>query len=354
MLKKLLAGVLFIFITFIVIGLFLPADHHVERNINVDRPPSVVFTLLNSYKTFKNWSPWAKRDPQAQFHFSGPDSGVGARLSWSGDPRLVGTGWQQITESLPFERVGMQLDFGEQGTAASYFEIHAIATGSRITWGFDTDVTAGRGVPGALMGKYFGLFLDKWIGGDYELGLASFKQYAERMPASDFANADIELVDAVATQILYVSGSTSQDANDIAQALADAFGEITQFMADNGIQRVGQPMSITRSWDENGYHFDAALPVDKSPVITSGNVKAGLSPSGRAVRIVHKGSYKQMLTSYEQLASFMAAHGLAEGAVSWEHYISDPGNTPPEDIITHIYFQVKTGSGESKLDAMSD
>jgi hypothetical protein len=38
----------------------------------------------------------------------------------------------------------------------------------------------------------------------------------------------------------------------------------------------------------------------------------------------------------------MAAHGLKEGRVSWEHYISDPGQTPAGEIITHIYFLIET------------
>jgi effector-binding domain-containing protein len=36
----------------------------------------------------------------------------------------------------------------------------------------------------------------------------------------------------------------------------------------------------------------------------------------------------------------MAAHGLQEGTLSWEHYISDPGETPEQDLVTHIYFQL--------------
>jgi effector-binding domain-containing protein len=36
----------------------------------------------------------------------------------------------------------------------------------------------------------------------------------------------------------------------------------------------------------------------------------------------------------------MAAHGLREGPVSWEYYISDPLQTSGDDLITHIYFQI--------------
>ena len=338
MLKKLVLVSLVFLTAFVLGGAFLPSEHHVERSVTLKQSPSVVYTLLNSYRTFNEWSPWASRDPNAVYRTSGPDSGVGARLDWSGDPRQVGTGWQQITSSTPYNRVEMHLDFGEQGIASSFFDISPVEGGSAVTWGFSTDVTADKGVLGALMGKYFGLLLDKWVGLDYEQGLANFKVYAEALPASDFEGAAIEVVNVEPLQILYVSGSTSQEAGDVAEALAAAFAEITVFMADNDLEMSGQPMAITRGWDEAGYRFDAAIPVDEAPGSTTGNVMSGFSPSGPAVRYVHLGSYDGMLEAYDQLAAFMASNGLVEGAVSWEHYISDPGNTPEEEIVTHIYF----------------
>ena len=341
MLKKLLIALALLLAVFTAVGFLLPIRYHVERSITVNRPAATVFTLLNGYGTFNEWSPWAERDPDATYAFSGPASGVGARLSWSGDPRQVGTGWQEITQSRPFERIGMHLDFSDQGEADSYFEILDKRPGTLVTWGFDTDVTEGRSFFGALLGRYFGLFFDKWIGADYERGLANFKKFAESLPAADFAAADIRIIDVQPVEILFVSGSSSQDAEAVAEALGSAFGEISAFLAQSETEIASQPMAIIRAWDETGYHFDAALPVDHLPGGLTGRVKAGLSPGGRAARIVHRGPYGQILATYERLAAFMAAHGLEEGAVSWEHYISDPGNTPPEDIITHVYFQIK-------------
>ncbi len=340
MLKKLILVVLIILTAFVGGGIFLPREYHVERSIVVDQPASVLFTLLNSYRTFNNWSPWAARDPDAEFRFSGPGSGPGAKLSWRGDPRTVGEGWQQIIESQPYKRVEMYLDFGDQGTAQSYFDLIETDAGTRVTWALDTDISKGKGVLATLAGKYFGLFLDKWIGADYEQGLTGFKEFAETLPATDFGDATIEIVGVEALNILYVSGASSQEASDVAQALAVAFTEISDFIAGNDIKMAGQPMAITRSWDENGFQFDAALPVDKMPGTLSGNVQMGLSPAGRSVRYTHHGPYDQMLHAYNELASFMAANGLQEGPVSWEHYISDPGNTPEDEIITHIYFLI--------------
>ena len=47
-----------------------------------------------------------------------------------------------------------------------------------------------------------------------------------------------------------------------------------------------------------------------------------------------------MTPSYEKLAAYMAVHGLKEGRVSWEHYISQPEQTPATEIVTHIYFLI--------------
>ena len=47
-----------------------------------------------------------------------------------------------------------------------------------------------------------------------------------------------------------------------------------------------------------------------------------------------------MMPTYEKLAAYMSAHGLNQGEVSWEHYISDPGSTEQQDMVTYIYIML--------------
>jgi len=340
MFKKILYIIVITFVLFLTVGLFLPREVHVERNIEIQRPAAAVFVLLNSYQPFNTWSPWAERDPDARFEFSGPESGVGARMSWVGDPRLVGTGWQEITESRPNTLIRTRLDFEQQGSAESYFELVESSAGVEVTWGFDTDLTEGQGFFGGIIARYFGLLFDKWIGTDYEQGLANLKMIAESAPGAGSAAFEVAVIDVAAFDILYIPSGASQDAGEIADALASAYREISAFMVENEIEMDGQPMAITRVWDEQGYQFDAAIPVIMKPVELSGRVQAGQSPSGPSVRVVHRGPYAQMAPSYVKLAAYMAAHGLSEGRVSWEHYISDPGETPEDELLTYIYFQI--------------
>ena len=343
--KKVGLLVLFLLAAFVVTGYLLPARVHIERSITVDRPIAMMFELLNGYRYFNNWSPWAERDPEAEFIISGPDSGVGARMSWIGDPQLVGSGWQEIVSSTPFEQINFKLDFDSQGIADTGFILVSRGSSTHVTWFFDSDLTEGVNILDSFLARYFGLLFDRWVGGDYEQGLANLKRYAESLAVSDFTQVEIEATDVAAQNILFVTSSSSQDPADIALAMAAAYAEISVFMNQTGINMTGQPMAITRNWEEGSYQFDAAIPVDYVPADLSGNISSGLSPAGKAIRAVHHGGYDAMMPTYEKLAAYMSAHGLSQGAVSWEHYISDPANTAPQDMITHIYIMLEGTDG---------
>lgn len=155
----------------LVVGLILPSSVSVSRTIVIAAAPEEVFPYLNNFENFNKWSPWAEIEPDAEYHFEGPAEGVGARVSWVGEE--VGSGTQEITLSTPFERVEVALDFGSQGTADAVYEINIVEGGTEVTWGFSTDVGMN------LVGRYFNLMMEKWVGGDYERGLANLKAIVE-------------------------------------------------------------------------------------------------------------------------------------------------------------------------------
>jgi len=304
-----------------------------------------MYELLNSYSYYEEWSPWVERDPNAEFITSGPESGVGARLSWIGEPQLVGSGWQEIIATTPYERIDIKLDFDAQGVADTGFILTPRGESSEVTWFFDSDLTEGVNFFDSFLARYFGLLFDRWVGGDYETGLANLKEFAETLSAADFQPPEIEITQLAAQDILYVTTSNSQESQDIAAAMTAAYAEISTFMGRAGISMTGQPMAITRSWQDGGSEFDAAIPVDIIPATLSGNIQAGQSPSGPAVKAIHHGSYDEMTPTYEKLAAYMSAHGLKQGIVSWEHYVTDPASTAEQDMITYVYIMLEDPSG---------
>ena len=174
--KKIFGGFLAVVVVVIVVGLILPNKIHVERSTVIHATPSAVFAYLNDFRKFNLWSPWAKLDPNTQYSFSGPDNGVGAKMEWHSAHRNVGNGQQLIKVSEPDRQVQTALTFGDMGTALATFDLVATGADTRITWGFDQE----NGYN--ILGRYFGLMMDKFIGADYDQGLANLKALAESTP----------------------------------------------------------------------------------------------------------------------------------------------------------------------------
>ncbi len=172
LLKGLLYLVIGLIVLFAVVALFLPSKARVERSIVIERTPELIFPLINSYRRFNEWSPWYGIDPNTQYTFNTIDSGVGASMSWVGNSQ-VGSGTQTITASEAPSRIASDLKFGDMATAKVEIRLLPEATGTRVNWSYESD--AGWN----LVGRYFNLLTDRFVGADYEKGLVKLKSVAE-------------------------------------------------------------------------------------------------------------------------------------------------------------------------------
>ncbi len=172
MLRMILSVVAGLIMLFAVGGLFLPREVHVERSVTIYAAPEQVFPYLNDFHAFNEWSPWAAKVPDAVYTFSGPQAGVGAAMSWSGND-AVGSGSQEITASEPYTRLEVALDFGSDGTALAFFDLLPVDEGTQVTWGFDTDMGFNP------VGRFLGLMMDGWVGPDYAEGLLNLRNLVE-------------------------------------------------------------------------------------------------------------------------------------------------------------------------------
>jgi effector-binding domain-containing protein len=322
---------------FVAGGFVLPDTTHVERSTVIDAKPATVFTVLNGYRQFNRWSPWADLDPKTQYTWSGPLTGVGAKESWVSQDPNVGTGSQEILESVPYSHLRVRLVFGDftSDNFATY-TLTPEGAGTRVVWGYDAEFH------GNIVYRYFGAIMDKMLGGDYEKGLARLKAFVETLPKDDFSDLQVEVVEVKPQPIAFASGEAA--AADAGPVLAALYGKIGAFMTGASLKQAGAPMAITRDFNDETrfWKFDAAIPVDQACTSTpESEVKCTNTYAGTALRAIHKGPYASMATTYGKLMAFKAVAGFKDNGNSWEHYVSDPGSTPEADLVTHIYWPIQ-------------
>lgn len=179
MLRNILIGLVVLILLAVAGAYVTPRNVHVERDIVINASAAEIFPYLNNYQHFYRWSPWSDRDPNATYAFEGPAEGVGARMTWSGN-KNVGTGSQEISVSEFPNHLETLLDFDGQGTAVAYFDLTpAEGGGTRVVWGFDTDMGMNP------VARYMGLLMDKFVGADYQEGLENLRDLVESETAGE-------------------------------------------------------------------------------------------------------------------------------------------------------------------------
>jgi hypothetical protein len=170
-------GVLGVIIVVLVIVAMKPAGFRVARNAQIAAAPADVHALINDFRNWDGWSPWAKLDPKMKATYSGPPAGTGAGYHWISDQKNVGEGRMTILQSVPGEKVRINLEFIKPfaSTSIAEFTIAPAAGGSTVEWAMMGEHNfVAKGFMMAMGG------MDKVVGADFEKGLAQMKALAEK------------------------------------------------------------------------------------------------------------------------------------------------------------------------------
>ena len=152
-----------------------PAEFRLVRTTTVNAPPEKVFALINDFKQWEGWSPWAKLDPGMKTTYGNITAGPGATYAWVGNSD-VGEGKMTITGAQPHSSVTIRLEFLKpmEATNMTEFTLTPSGTGTKVDW----SMTGTNN----FMAKAFDFFMnmDKMVGADFEKGLTQMKTAAEK------------------------------------------------------------------------------------------------------------------------------------------------------------------------------
>ncbi|TDX01785.1 SRPBCC family protein [Dinghuibacter silviterrae] len=323
LIKRILWVLAALLLLIILVSFFLPGTVHVERAKVIKAPPATVFSVVNNLRTYNDWMPWNRKDPNMHQTFGDKDSGQGASYSWTSTDKEVGNGTLTITESVPDKKVVTALDFGDMGTSMGGWNLSPVDSGTMVVWYMDSKMT-GKNVFYSLVGKYMGLFMDKMVGPDFEQGLDSLKSISERAGVTRTPVIKLDTMTVHAMTILYISDSAATS-GEISKKLAGIYGqELAAFIAGNHLKMTGPPMAWY-SGDQFPLLFDAGVPVDRTPDATEGRVRIRKTVAGPALVAHFWGPYELDPLGYKALADTLRQSRRKAAGMAYEVYVGDPG-----------------------------
>ncbi len=334
-LKTIGIGLIGVILLLLVIAFFLPSKVHIERSIEIKGNPANAYNLVNRITEWKQWSPWHKLDTNAKWIYSEQTEGTGAWYTWESEVRNVGSGKLTITNSKPYEIISTALQFEKMTPAHSDFIFTPTTDGYKLTWTMDSDMGLNP------IGRWFGVFMDRMIGPDYEKGLQAIKEISERVPEKEtIAGFDFEQHDMQALMIAGIRETVKMSEFNSAK-FANWFGAIGKTLETGKIAPTGPPMAIYYSFENETTDMEAAMPVS-SIGKDVGMVKFHELPACKALVVKYLGDYSGTARVYAATFDYFKTKGIEMVGAPMEIYITDPMmEKDTAKWLTEIVFPVK-------------
>jgi effector-binding domain-containing protein len=161
-------------------------------------------------------------------------------------------------------------------------------------------------------------------------------QSTPAQPTDSFA----EPTTLTAQTIVYVRGQGTWD-NAFA-TISGAFKNLKTYTDKAGLKVDGLPMTIFTSTDDNGFDYEAALPIGDQPKVTPrGDVNIGQSPEGQALKFVHHGSYDDLDNTYEAITNYLDDQRLEAKDMFIEQYVTDPASSDGKNLTVNVIVLLK-------------
>ncbi len=153
---------------------------------------------------------------------------------------------------------------------------------------------------------------------------------------------DVDEVTLPARPAAILSGRSTWD-EGFAQ-LKGTFARIEAALKPLGVTPTGRPVAVFVETDDMGFRYEAMIPVDRmiaGPPAALPELRAGMTPSGKALRFVHESPYDDIDTTYETITAYLDAKGVTVNDTFIEEYVGDLTEASDPNLRINIFVQPK-------------
>ncbi len=169
--KKVLYVLLALLAVLAIAVFAISEKYHFEKSIVINAPAEKVYSHMSSMKSFNEWNPWLKMDPNLKMEYTGTSGEVGDKYCWKSEDKNVGNGCQEITALVPNQKQSTKMAFEGMGDAYSDIILTQDGNGTKVTWTLDSELER----PMNLMKFFMNSAMDK----SYGEGLYKLKDLVE-------------------------------------------------------------------------------------------------------------------------------------------------------------------------------
>ena len=179
MLAIILCLLLGLIVVFVVIGWLRPREITIERAIGIDQPADTIFPWIANLRTWPEWTVWNKQeDPSLAYSYSGPESGLGAAMTWTA--KKMGDGMLTINDAKPDRFIRYEMRMKDRPIVVrGNIELESVGGGATLVMWFD-NVDLGANP----LRRWLGLLLRPMLEKAYRRNLTGLKIAVETGKAS--------------------------------------------------------------------------------------------------------------------------------------------------------------------------
>ncbi|WP_026607779.1 GyrI-like domain-containing protein [Methylocapsa acidiphila] len=156
------------------------------------------------------------------------------------------------------------------------------------------------------------------------------------------SDATTVTLEVAARPVAFVAGD-SDWANGF-KAIGDAIAKVETAVKTANLTPAGRPFAVFLSTDDNNFHFEAMVPIPVKPedkTELSDGVKLGDSPSGKAIKFLHRGAYDDIDSTYDLITAYLDEKGLEARNLFVEEYLTDTKESNDATLEADIYVFLK-------------
>lgn len=345
-------------VLFLIVGLVLPSSRFIAEKVETNRKMTIVYDTLNGFSRFKDWNAIALRDPKMKSKISGPASGVGATFEYDSEESQVGKGSWKIVESVPNEKIAIEIDNDRQGNnKRTEFRLKPTGNNNRNVEIMQTyKVVYGWN----LIGRYAGLYVRSHVGDDMKFSLAKLTNMLASIPNVDYQSygdklTDLKISEVPAEHLLFVPAGTLEFDDPVIEASMRSNMEwINRSIAASGLVAAGPMRIVTSEQGRSTYTFDVAVPVRKAGAAEGapidgpltglslqGPVKYELRPAHRTVAAKFTGYIRELEHVRNALRAWSLPRGYEVVDRPYEVYNSGIAGAFQQDGSFDVYWAIK-------------